>query len=256
MLPTDRVAATADGGYVRAEAAALAFGREAVRLGADLVLNTRARVIGSGELVLERLEIDRRGVLSVARRDRLQVGAVVVAAGSSGAALLEDALARPVLLPSAVRQYPRVLRRAPTLPGLAAPAIELEGWVLRPAPAGWLLVPPVLPPDPAGYEPPAGRLMGVTVGVRRELLELLLSTPVLEPLLASGRLDLGKAPRNVRSARQSVPADGRAVAWRPGPEPWWLLAGGERGVDADVAAAARVASEVADLPPPWSPSRA
>lgn len=253
----ERLALPADGGYLPPDALALALARQAVESGADLMLNTRARPEGVGgegwRLRLERLALDRRMTLGVRARQRIHAGALVVACGASGGEVAEAALDRPVSLPVAYRQYPRL--RLPSLPGAAGPVIELAGWRLRPSAAGAVLVPPPLPPDPAGYRPVEGRLTGVAVGLRRELIERLLDEPALRALLASGALELGKSVRSVRGAWVSAAPDGPVA--QPLGRGGWLLAGSEAGLDRDLGAAGRVAVAVARqrgvVDVPWPP---
>ena len=46
------------------------------------------------------------------------------------------------------------------------PVLEHKGFTLRPQGEGLLVVPPPLSPDPAGYTPTGGNLMGVRTGLR------------------------------------------------------------------------------------------
>jgi len=238
-----------DGGYLSAEALALALARRAVEAGADLLLNARARPQGRGRILLERLGVDRRMRVGVHARQAVEARTVVVACGAAGAVVSEEGLDRPVGLASAYLQFPRVRLPGPA-PDAGLPVVALGGWAWRPAPGGAMLVPPPLPPDPEGFEPVGGRLLGVPVGLRRELVDRLLDAPALAPLLASGKLELGKSVRAVRGGRFSVPPDGRPVAERLA-QGWWLVAGGTLGLAHDVAAAAGVAAAVAGRPAPW-----
>ncbi len=255
-VAADRPAVLEAGGYLGGDALAYRFAREAVRSGADLMLNTRVRPRSGEELVLERLALDRRMTLEVRARHTVASRAVVVACGADGAEVAESALDRPVRLDTAFQQYPRV-RLEPFPAGVTLPVVSLGNWRFRPAPGGARLVAPALPPDPVGYEPVGGRLLGVPVGLRRELVEALLDAPELEALLASGRLDLGKSVRAVRGARTSVPADGLPVARRVA-ERWWLLAGSGVGLLHDLAGVAgvvaEVAARVAGVSAPWPPT--
>ena len=250
----DRPAWLLEGGYVSAEALALALAGTAVRAGADLMLNTRALPHGATRIVLERLAADRRMRVGVHARQAVTASVVVVACGAAGAELAEQGLYRPTGLSSAFLQYPRVRLEARLrgrgLPGAPLPAISLAGWAWRPTSEGALLVAPPPPPDPEGFLPVGGRLLGVPVGLRREMLDRLLAAPALAPLLASGRLELGKSVRGVRGARVSVPGDGRPVARRLD-DGWWLLAGGSRGLAHDLAAAVRLAADVVGAAAPW-----
>ncbi len=257
-VAADRPALLRDGGYVGAEALALGFAREAVRNGADLMLNTRARPRSHQELVLERRALDRRMVLGVRARHSIAARAVVVACGADGADVAEAGLDRPVRLATVYQQYPR-LRLDPLPAGAVLPVVRLGGWRFRPALGGAWLVPPVARPDPAGYLPVGGRLLGVPVGLRRELVEALLDAPELEALVASGRLDLGKSVRSVRGARVGLAQGNLPVARRLAAR-WWLVAGSSAGLLRDLAAAATVAAEVATevggVRAPWPPEPA
>lgn len=254
-------AVLAPGGYLNPDVLALALARRAVAEGADLLLNTRARPGGApvaegSQLHLERLALDRRMVLGVRARQALEARAVVVASGAGGGELAEAALDRPVRLSHAFRQFPRVRLRPVRGSRETWPVVEVAGWRLRPAAGGALLVPPPAAPDPAGYRPVGGHLLGVPVGLRRELIERLLDVPELESLVASGALELGKSVRSVRGAWVSVPVGNEPVAEALG-RGWWLLAGSEAGLVRDLAAAARVAAELArdlaGVEVPWPP---
>ena len=251
----DHPAVLRDGGYASAETLAYRFAREAVGNGADLMLNTRARPRSGEELVLERLALDRRMALDVRARHSIVAGAVVVACGADGADVAEAGLDRPVRLGTAYQQYPR-LRLDPLPAGVVLPVVRLGRWAFRPAPDGAWLVPPVRGADPVGYRPVGGRLLGVPVGLRRELVEALLDARELEALVASGRLELGKSVRSVRGARISLSPDGMPVARRIAGR-WWLVAGSAAGLPADLSAAAtvaaEVAAEVAGVRAPWPP---
>ncbi|MEJ2287076.1 MAG: FAD-dependent oxidoreductase [Deinococcales bacterium] len=254
-VDAEHPAVARQGGWVPADALALRLARRAVREGADLLLNARVRPLGPSRLLLERLALDRRMELGVRARHTIEAGAVVVACGAAGGEVAEAGLDRPVGLPAAFRQYPRVRLETPPEPA-ALPVVALAGWRFRSAPGGALLVPPALPSDPVGYVPTGGRLLGVPVGLRRELLESLLEEPALASLLASGRLELGKSVRSVRGAHVSAPIDGRPVARSLG-QGWWLLAGSGAGLLRDLAAAAGVAASLArgagGADPPWPP---
>lgn len=245
----DRPARLLDGGYLSTDALVTALARRAVTSGADLLLNTRARPRGAGRILLERLSVDRRMRVGVHACQTVEAGAVVVACGAAGASVAEEGLDRPVGLRNAYLQFPR-LRLPPSAQHVGLPVVAFGGWAVRPAPAGALLVPPALPPDPEGYEPVPGRLLGVPVGLRRELIDRLLAAPALASLVSSGGLELGKSVRTVRGGRFTVPPRGVPVAERLAPG-WWLLAGGTLGLAHDVAAAAAVAADVAGVSPPW-----
>lgn len=238
-------------GWASAEALAFGFGHAAVGAGAHLLLNARLAPLGGSEFEVARLAYERDMERRVVRRERIAADRVLLACGAASAELAEAALGRLLPLPRAYRQYPRVEadRRLPLAAGrVQLPLLGADGLWLRPQGEGLLLVPPPLPPDPPGYEPTGGRLLGVPVGVRRDLLEALLERQARWKVLAWESLNLGKTVARVRGAWQVAAPRPRAEALGDG---WWLLTGGELGLLADLAAAVEVAHLLVDRPPPW-----
>ena len=146
------------GGYGSAEAAALHFGHGAVREGADLLLNARATLTGPNTLTLERLEFARDMQRKVVKREVVEAGTLIVAAGAWSAALIEDGLGEVLPVGRVYMQYPRVEadKRLKLGTGLEAgrvamPRARAQG-LHPPAPGrGPAGGPAMLPPDPAGY---------------------------------------------------------------------------------------------------------
>lgn len=243
------------GGYGSAESAALAYGYAAVRLGADLMLNTRVH-LENGALTLERLDITARMEVVVARRERVRVAQVIVAAGARSPELLEEA---GVLLPGVGRAY----RQFPRLEGsfglrleagrTALPVVSYQDLALRPRGEGLLICPPPLPPDPAGYRPQGARFLGVSVGLRRESLEALLERLEAIPALGWPSLNLGKTAADLQGAWEVIPPRRRPAALEAAPGVHVLL-GGEDGYRLGLAVARELAGRLAGQTRlPWQP---
>lgn len=243
----------AEAGYGNAESAALAFGRAAVALGADLALNTRLKGDGQGGYLLERLAYTRTMTREVVCTERLQAERVIVAAGAESAALAEALWGVLLPLKRAYMQYPR-LGYDPRLPlvghEVALPVIRWEGWYLRPLGDGLLVVPPPLPADPEGYLPQGGSLMGVRLGVRRELLEQLLAASELLVALSWPTLNLGKTVRDVRGHWEVITESGLPMWFDCGGH--YALVGGRLGFTLGLAVAYEVAAKLAGAPLPWA----
>lgn len=243
------------GGYGSAEAAALHYGHGAVRQGADLTLNSRLIPLSATEFRLERLEYDRAMQQVVAKVERLIAKNVVIAAGANTLRLVEDALG--VLLPYklAYCQYPRLEadKRLPLKNGCTdLPVLQVAGFSLRPQGEGLLVVPPPPPPDPDGYEPKGARLMGVRVGVRRELLELLMNHTEAIPAFGWQSFNLGKTISKVRGAWDVLTPTGRPE-WQRAEGDVYALVGGEYGFDLGLATAYDLAATLAGVEDrPWA----
>ncbi|CAN5556438.1 hypothetical protein BH24DEI1_BH24DEI1_04390 [soil metagenome] len=242
------------GGYGSAEAAALSFGHGAVGLGADLLINGRAGLVSAGEIQVERLEFNRAMRREVVKTERVTADAVVIAAGVGTAALIEEGVGVTLPLRKSYNQYPR-LEASPQLTltegRVALPVVEHLGFSLRTQGEGVMVVPPPLPPDPEGYQPRGGQLVGVRVGLRRELLEELMERLESMPFLAWETLNLGKTASGVRGAWDVHTPSGLPEFFevRPG---LYALAGGREGLTLGLAAALDLAGKVANQPErPW-----
>ncbi len=241
-------------GFGSAEGAALHYGHAAVKRGADLLLNSRLEPLGGSRYRLERLEYDRFMRPVVASREVVVAEIVVFAAGASTPALVEKLSGVMTPYRLAYRQYPRLEHdlRLPLEGGrVDLPVLRIQGFTLRPQGEGLLVVPPPLPSDPAGYQPKGGELMGVRMGVRRELLELFLEHAEELPFLSWERFNLGKTLANVRGAWDVVTPEGKP-GWRPFGEGCYALVGGIRGFDLGLAAAYDLAATLSNRPErPW-----
>ena len=238
------------GGYGSAEAAALHYGHGALKRGADLVLNARAVPLSGSEFKLERLEYDRAMRRVVTAVDKVTAEKVIVAAGASTVRIVEDALGVVLPYKSAYRQYPRVEadERLPLQDGrVRLPVIRVVGFSLRPQGEGLLVVPPAPPPDPDGYVPTGAQLMGVRVGVRRELLERLLEHTDEVPAFGWESLNLGKTVHRVRGAWDVLTPTGQPEWRRAAETNLYALVGGEHGFGLGLATAYDLAATLSGL---------
>lgn len=206
LIDFDRVGGVvfdAAGGYGSATTLALSYGYGAVRLGADLLLNTEARLTGSG-VEVRRLDITPTMRVVVAETHVVTPPHVVVAVGSAGPEVLEHDLGIVTPHGRAYVQFPRLELPTPS----DFPVWRRRGFTLRPGEGGLRVLPPIRSADPAGYEPIGGRLVGVPVGTRREVLDDLLGALADVPAFGSDKLDLGKALLDVPGAWEARPSGG------------------------------------------------
>ena len=234
-----------EGGYGSASSAALHFGFGAVARGADLMIGTRARgETGSRHLTLERLDIDRRMQVFVARQERVEVDKLIVAAGAESGAWLEQNLNLTLELPRHYVQHLRILEKAvlERLGGeVVMPVLERGGFVLRPHLGGVLISLPPIAADPADYVARGATFFGVPVGLRCEYLDSVLEGMNALPCLGWPELNLGKTALELLGA------------WEVAREyPGWLeveagvyaLYGGRRGFELGLPTALDLASSV------------
>ncbi|ADY25753.1 FAD dependent oxidoreductase [Deinococcus proteolyticus MRP] len=210
----------------------LRLGQAAVAAGADLLLNTRAELVPGG-VRLHRLTVTNRHEIVVHETREVRAGTVIVAAGAAGPELLEQGLGLHTPHGRAFVQRPRL--RQPSDPA-ASPLLRAGDLLLRPLNGEYALYLPPVSADPHGYQPTAGRLTGVQVGLRRELLCSLLPRMDALPVLATAALGVGRSLADVEGAWLGLPHGGpthaplaEAVA-----DGVWLLLGGSRtrgGVD-------------------------
>ncbi len=234
------------GGYGSASTLALSYGYGAVWLGADLLLNSEAHLTDVGVRV-ERLTVTRTHEVVVAETLEVRAPTVVVAAGSEGPGLLEEGLG--VVLPHrrAWVQFPRL--HVPLAPDL--PVVWAAGVGLRPRDGGFQVVTPDLGPDPQGYAPRGGRVAGVPVGARRELLDVLMGALPVWPALAAEGLNLGRSAADLPGAWEARPAGGWPT-WQQVAEGRYLLLGGPESDRVGPAVALDLAATLAGTPErPW-----
>ena len=244
------VAFDADGGYASAENVAQHFGYASVRDGADLLLNARATFKSNHSLQIERLSYNNKMQQEVVQQESLSFGQCIVAAGQSSSTLLES-LGELVACPKVYMQYPRIERDSQIIleavdnngGRLELPVLSYQGFHLRPQTDGLLVVPPSLPADSVGYQPTEGKLMGVQVGLRRELIDSILENLDSFPCFAWESLNLGKAVRQVRGAWQ-VAAEFPAWKVMPKHENVYLLHGGRQAMSLGLAVAHELAENI------------
>lgn len=179
----------------------LRLGQAAVAAGADLMLNVRAELTPGG-VRLHRLTVTNRHEVVVHETREVRAGLVVVAAGAAGPELLEQGLGLHTPHGRAYVQRPRL--RQPSDPA-ASPLLRSGELLLRPLSGEYSLYLPPEAADPHGYQPTSGRLTGVQVGLRRELLCSLLPRMEGLPVLASDALGVGRSLADIEGAWLGLP---------------------------------------------------
>ncbi|WP_424950445.1 FAD-dependent oxidoreductase [Deinococcus sp.] len=237
----DRRAATYSAGSL-----ALDCAQAASRAGADLMLNVRAELCGSGETGMAQVRLHRLSVTNlheivVAQTVQVTAGRLVVAAGALGPHLAEVGLGAVTKHNMAYRQTPRL--EVPSTP--TSPLLQSGGLLLRPRDGGYTVVPPIPHPDPWGYVPTGGRLVGVPTGLRRETLAALLEVMDGLPALATGALVLGRSLADIPGCWVALPQGGWPLYERLD-ERHWLLLGGEHADLTGLAVARELARELAE----------
>ncbi len=238
-----------DGGCGNAEAAALHYGYGAVTLGVDLCLNARAAVDRSGAVRLDRLTINNRMQLETARQTRVDAGTLILAAGAATGALIEHQLGELNPFQRYYAQFPRI-DHTPGFPlrddgSLDFTVVSTGDFTIRPHLDGALIIPAPLPSDPDGYAPTGGRLMGVNVGLRKELITRLVERIESIPAFSLPALNLGKTCANLRGAWEALTPDGRPEFRRVAELDAYALVGGPHGFALGPAAALDLAAELA-----------
>ncbi|WP_291424079.1 FAD-dependent oxidoreductase [Deinococcus sp.] len=217
---------------------ALNAAQQAIKLGANLLLNTRAVPLpavsaqtdsgstGSGlaRLKLERLTVTNTHQIVTHETLNLRAGVTVIAAGAAGPALAEHQLGVHTAHGRAYQQYPRLEQPSRE----DAPILRTGPLTLRPQHGGYTLIPAPHHRDPHGYQPTAGHLTGVQTGLRRELLEDLVALMPAVPALAAEGLQVGRSLSDLPGAWVSLPG-GRVNGWplweELTPEAFLLLGG-------------------------------
>ena len=241
-------------GYGSASSAALHFGYGAVARGADLVLSTRARgEAGSRHLTLERLDIDRRMQVFVARQERVKVDKLIVAAGAESGAWLEKNLNLTLELPRHYVQHLRISEKAALerLGGeVVTPILERGGFVLRPHLGGVLISLPPIVADPMDYLARGASFLGVPVGLRREYLDSVLEAMDALPCLGWPELNLGKTALELLGAWEGAR---EFPGWLEVDAGVYTLFGGRRGFELGLSTAFDLASSVlGKVGRPWA----
>ena len=238
-----------DGGCGNAEAAALHYGHGAVTLGVDLCLNARAAVDRSGAVRLDRLTINNRMQIETARQTRVDGGTLILAAGAATGALIEHQLGELNPFQRYYAQFPRI-DHAPGFPlrhdgSLDFPVVSTGDFTVRPHLDGALIIPAPLPPDPDGYTPAGGRLMGVNVGLRKELITRLVDRIESIPAFSLPALNLGKTCGNLRGAWEALTPSGGPEFRRVADLDAYGLVGGPHGFALGPAVALDLAAKLA-----------
>ena len=252
-----------EGGYASAEAAALHYAYAAVRQGLDILLNSQVTALGdNGRLELERLAFNRYMQREVVRRQTLHADMLLLCNGADIAPLVEAGLGQLMELHRVYLQYPRIetcpqlrLRQGRVhMPVLHYQAKPAAGLCLRPQGEGLLIVPEGLAADPVGYQPEGGRLFGVPVGLRRELLEPLLANLEQLPALGWPQCNLGKSVHNVRGGWQTVTKSGLPEWYSIEADiPTFALAAAHAPLNLALAAAYDLVAHISALPSrPWA----
>ncbi|MFC4638973.1 FAD-dependent oxidoreductase [Deinococcus hohokamensis] len=212
----------------RPGAVALSCGQQAVRHGADLMLNARATLV-SGGIQVERLTVTNTHQVVTHETHLLRPAQVVVALGAAGPYAAEHDLGVHTAHARAYRQAPRL-----NVPSSAhTPVLRAAGLTLRPQNGGFTLVPHIHHRDPHGYVPQGGHLTGVPTGLRRETLEDLVALMDAVPVLATEALELGRSLSDVPGAWLALPggsARGRPLHQHLGGGAWLLLGGPQADV--------------------------
>jgi glycine/D-amino acid oxidase-like deaminating enzyme len=200
----------------------------AIRAGADLMLNVRAELCGAdaggaARVRLHRLSVTNMHEVVVDHSVNVTAGRVVLAAGAAGPHLAEVGLGVVTPHRIAYRQTPRL--EVPSTS--ASPVIRAGSLLLRPRDGGYTVIPPVPHPDPWGYVPTGGRLVGVPIGLRRETLNAVLDVMEGLPALATEALVPGRSIADIPGAWIALPHGGWPL-WEQLDAAHWLLLGGER----------------------------
>ncbi len=228
---------------------ALNCANAAIRAGADLMLNVRAELCGSNsegraQVRLHRLSVTNMHEVVIAHSVNVTADRVIVAAGAAGPHLTEVGLGVVTPHRSAYRQTPRLeVPSTPASPILKV-SLQVGELLLRPRDGGYTVIPPVPHPDPWGYVPTGGRLVGVPVGLRRETLNAVLEVMDGLPALATEALVPGRSIADIPGAWVALPEGGWPL-WEQLDAAHWLLLGGERADLTGLSVARELADELA-----------
>ena len=248
VLPFARLDARA--GTYSAGSVTLANANASIHGGADLMLNVRAVLCGTdltgrAQVQLHRLSVTNMHEVIVAQSVSVTADRVIVAAGAAGPHLAEVGLGVVTPHRMAYRQTPRL--EVGSTPG--SPVLRCAGLLLRPRDGGYTVVPPIPHPDPWGYVPTGGRLVGVPVGLRRETLDALLENMDGLSVLAGEGLVLGRSIADIPGAWVALPdwnvEGGGWPLWQRLDAAHWLLLGGEQADLTGLSVARELAVELA-----------
>ncbi|MBB5361524.1 FAD-dependent oxidoreductase [Deinococcus humi] len=252
-LPFARVDAQA--ATYRPGALALAAAQQAVKAGADLMLNARAHAVLSpegrgGRVAIERLSVTNTHQIVVHETHHLRAETLVLALGADGPHAAEHGLGRHTNHARAYRQTPRL--NVPS--NDKTPTLRVAGLTLRPQSDGFTLIPAVHHRDPHGYSPTGGHLTGVPTGLRRETLEDLVALMNALPPLGTEALGLGRSISDIPGAWLALPGGqpGGLPLHQPLADGVHLLLGGPQADTLGLAVAHDLAAVVAEVTErPW-----
>ena len=244
VLPYARLDTRA--GVYSAGSVTLQNANAAIRAGADLMLNVRAELLGTAptgraQVRLHRLSVTNTHEVVIDHSVTVTAGQVIVAAGAAGPHLAEVGLGVVTPHRTAYRQTPRL--EVPSTPG--SPVLQAGGLLLRPRDGGYTVIPPIPHPDPWGYVPTGGRLVGVPVGLRRETLDAVLEVMDGLSALATEALVVGKSIADIPGAWVALPEGGWPL-WQRLDDAHWLLLGGDRADLTGLVVAQELARELAN----------
>ncbi len=220
----------------------------AIRAGADLMLNVRAELCGQdaagrAQVRLHRLSVTNTHEVVIDHSVTVTAGRVIVAAGAAGPHLAEVGLGTVTRHRTAYRQAPRL----ETPSSAISPVLRADDLMLRPRDGGYTVVPPIPHPDPWGYVPAGGRLVGVPVGLRRETLDALMAAMDGLPVLGTDALVPGRSLADIPGAWVALPDGGWPMAEQLD-DAHWLLLGGPKADLTGLAVARNLAQGLAGPP--------
>lgn len=220
----------------RPASVALNAAQQAIKLGVNLLLNTRATP-SLGGVRLERLNVTNTHQIVTHEVVQVRAGQVIVAAGAAGASLAEHSLGRHIPHAEAYMQYPQLAFASQN----RTPTLRVGPLTLRPVHGQWTLEAQPAHRDPPNYQPCGGKLTGVPTGLRRELLELLVAQMEAVPALASEKLELGRSLSDIAGAWVSL---NPFPAWQALGDGVYLLQGGPNADTLGLRVAYELAGEV------------
>ncbi|MGY2896872.1 FAD-dependent oxidoreductase [Deinococcus sp. UYEF24] len=252
VLPFARLGERA--GTYSAGTLALNCANAAIRAGADLMLNVRAELCGvnsegRAQVRLHRLSVTNMHEVVIDHSVNVTADRVIVAAGAAGPHLAEVGLGVVTPHRSAYRQTPRLETPSTPASRILQVSLQVNELLLRPRDGGYTVIPPVPHPDPWGYVPTGGRLVGVPVGLRRETLNAVLEVMDGLPALATEALVPGRSIADIPGAWVALP-DGGWPLWEQLDAAHWLLLGGERADLTGLSVARELAEELAKAEAP------
>lgn len=244
FVQLDMQAATYRPGFL-----ALSAAQQAIRLGANLLLNTRATPLPHG-LKLERLTVTNTHQIVTHETHTIQANTIILATGASGPSLAEHHLGRHTRHGRSYLQYPHLGWPSQQ----QTPVLQVRHLLLRPQHGAFTLVMAPQHPDPFGYRPTAGHLTGVPTGLRREMLEELVTLLDAVPALTSQQLQVGHSLSDIAGAWVALP-NGQPAGfplWQALGDGSYLLLGGPQADTLGLSTAYDLCANIANVQArPW-----